>query len=151
MPSFNRRGFLQFLSAAGVAPFLPSMPVRAAAATAGASTSKALWAGIYAKSGSAAKFAGAARNMGLSSAAIQGVGARSVGVRLVAAGASNAVSQAAGRTPRVNAIKHVRDKLRDFDQALGVDVSRSDELVSGSGLADTPKGVGVVKDQAVND
>ncbi|MEP1585777.1 MAG: twin-arginine translocation signal domain-containing protein [Tateyamaria sp.] len=88
MPNFNRRGFLQFLSAAGVAPLLPGLPTPAVGAVNG-SVSKALWAGIYAKSGSAAKFVGVARNMGLSSAAIQGVGARSVGVRVALAAASN--------------------------------------------------------------
>jgi hypothetical protein len=145
MPSFSRRGFLQFLSAASAAPFLPALPVRAAAAGAGASTSKALWAGIYAKSGSAPKFAGIARNMGLSNAAVQGVGARSVGVRLAATAMGNSASQAtvrgaipASSSSSVNVIGQVREKLDAFDQALGLEQDSTERSVDHRAETDVP-------------
>lgn len=89
MPSFDRRKFMQLLGAASVAPFAPAMPVRAARAS--ASLSKALWAGIYAKSGSAENFVHVARGMGLSNSAIQGVSARSVGARIAFGAATQSV------------------------------------------------------------
>lgn len=126
MPNFNRRGFLQLLGAAGVAPLLPALPTRAMATTAGGSISKALWAGIYAKSGSVPKFAGVAQSMGLSNAAIQGVSARSVGVRVVLAAATNPIARTAvtGKaTMRANASSQsepwnaARNILRDVERA----------------------------------
>ena len=92
MPDLNRRGFLQIAGAASVVPLLPALPARVAANS--LSPAKALWAGIYAKSGSAAKFAGVAQGMGLPPAAISGVSARAVGVRAVV-GAINAPTLAA--------------------------------------------------------
>ena len=85
MPSLSRRGFLQVVGFTSLAPFLPSMPVRTAAASGGMSASKALWAGLYANAGSTTEFVGLAKNMGLSNKAIQGVSARSIGVRVALA------------------------------------------------------------------
>ena len=95
MPNLNRRSFLQVLGAVGFSPYLPSLPVGAAAAKGGAATSKALWASLYANSGSATEFVGVARNMGLSNAAIQGVGACSIGVRLTLAATTQKLTHAA--------------------------------------------------------
>ncbi len=137
MPSFNRRGFLQLISTAAVTPFLPAMPTRAVAATASGSTSKALWAGIYAKSGSASKFVGVARNMGLSNAAIQGVSARSVGVRIaLAAAAPSAPAQGTGNLSR-DIIRKIEDHLTtesDMEEGLVEDDSET-----ASDLPDTSK------------
>lgn len=127
MPSFNRRGFLQLLGAAGVTPLLPALPARAAVTTAGFSTSKALWAGIHAKSGSVSKFVSVARNMGLSGSAIQGVGTRSIGVRVAAAAVANPLPNvaSAGKASLPSAVsspterlKAARNILRDFERGL---------------------------------
>lgn len=125
MPNFNRRGFLQVLSAAGMAPLLPSLAGRAATAS-GVSHSKALWAGIYAKSGSASKFVGTARGMGLSTGAIQGIGARSVGVRIALAAATKPIARGAianqGALPQPTSssrrLDATRDVLRDLKRVL---------------------------------
>ena len=140
MPNFNRRGFLYLLSAAGVAPLMPALPARAAAATASGSVSKALWASIYAKSGSASKFVGVARNMGLSNAAIQGVSARSVGVRVAVAAAANPITHTAGshsakgpwQTKRLDMF---RDVVRDTESAISIE---ADEEVEVADLDATP-------------
>ncbi len=89
MPDFSRRGFFQLLGAASVAPLLPIAP-RAAVAGGSASASKALWASLYANSGSKAKFVHIAKGMGLSNSAIQGVSARTIGVRIALASAAEA-------------------------------------------------------------
>lgn len=121
MPRFNRRGFLQLASAAGVAPLLPALPSAVAAKAVGSSHAKALWAGIHAKSGSAAKFGTVARNMGLSNAAIQGVSAKSICVRVVIASTTNPVMPKIGvqraalvkrsvpKVQRSDALQRVRD------------------------------------------
>lgn len=51
MPTLNRRGFLQSLSAAGLVPFLPAMP--AVAAPVGHSSIQYVWASYYAKANNA--------------------------------------------------------------------------------------------------
>lgn len=101
MPSFNRRGFLQILGAASIAPLIPTVPMRAAATGAVPSTSKALWAGLYSNAGSTSKFVGIAKGKGLSNAAIQGVSARSIGVKIALASAPKALSDLAVRRPRL--------------------------------------------------
>jgi len=93
LPSFNRRGFLQLLGAAGVAPLVPAIPARAAALGGGISTSKALWASLHANAGSTGKFVILAKGMGLSNATIQGVSARSIGVKIALATAPNALTK----------------------------------------------------------
>ena len=95
MPSFNRRGFLQLASAAGVAPLLPALSAPAVAATAKGSISKALWTSLYAHSGSASKFVNVAQNMGLPNAAIQGVSARSIGVKVAMSAAAPTLQRSA--------------------------------------------------------
>ena len=47
MPTLNRRGFIQSLSAAGLVPFLPALP--AAAAPVGHSAIQYVWASYYAQ------------------------------------------------------------------------------------------------------
>ena len=94
MPSFNRRGFLQLLGVAGVAPLIPALPARAAATGGSVSTSKALWASLHATAGSTGKFVNLAKGMGLSNATIQGVSARSIGVKIALATAPNALTKA---------------------------------------------------------
>lgn len=90
MPDMNRRSFMQLFGAAGLTPMAPLAPLvqpapaRAALGASGSATSKALWTSLYAKAGSQAEFIGMSRNMGLSNAAIQGVSARSIGVRVAA-------------------------------------------------------------------
>jgi len=115
MPHLNRRRFLHLLSAAGMAPLLPALAPNAVASAAHASTSKALWAGLYANSGSASKFVRVARNMGLSNATIQGVGARSVGVKLAVSAAMHAPPQP---TSRPDLLKTTRKALADLKETL---------------------------------
>jgi hypothetical protein len=75
MPKFNRRHFLQILGAAGLAPALPAL--RAPAAVSGGAThAQMMWASMYARSGSAAKFASTAQTMGLSDVVARNVYAR---------------------------------------------------------------------------
>lgn len=113
MPQFNRRGFLQLLGAASAAPLLPALPARAGVA--GMSTSKALWAGIYAKSGSVSEFVGVARGLGLSNAAVQGVSARSVGVRVAVATTAQAGGAKAQSFEEVeDASRRVMDRLEQW-------------------------------------
>lgn len=71
--------------ATALAPFIPGFAAKTAASKGGLSASKALWSGIYANSGSMNEFVGVARTMGLSNSAIQGVGARSIGIRVALA------------------------------------------------------------------
>ena len=52
MPTLNRRGFLQSLSAAGVVPLLPALPA-AAAAPVGHSSIQYVWASYFAKANNA--------------------------------------------------------------------------------------------------
>lgn len=134
MPNFNRRGFLQLIGAAAATPLLPALPGRAAVA--GASHSKALWAGIYAKSGSVPQFLAVARGMGLSDAAIRGVGARSVGVRVSVAAMGQSISgssrvQAASSGEGLEGARAlVRDLLKepeeDIDTAVDKEVEAPD-------------------------
>jgi hypothetical protein len=107
MPKLNRRNFLQIVTAASVAPALPALPARAAVASQGAVHSKMLWASLSARAGSAAKFAGVARSMGLSTQTAQGVYANVARSQIVAA---HRVSRL-GRTPlsvRTNAPRVAR-------------------------------------------
>jgi len=127
MATFNRRGFLQILGAAGAAPFLPALPGRAVAGARGVSTSKALWAGIYAKSGSVPQFLKVARGMGLSDAAIRGVGARSVGVRVSVAAAGHAGPSA-------------RDVVRGIERVLRREDEGHSEEAKLASDAETPNG-----------
>lgn len=109
MPQLSRRSFLQFLGATGLAPVLPMVPAPATAAVANASNlaatgggaasaSRALWASLYANSGSTAEFVGVARNLGLSNSAIQGVSARSIGVRVALAATTDKLAQVGAET-----------------------------------------------------
>ena len=100
LSTINRRSFLQVLGAASLAPILPALPARAAVASGGASASKALWASLYANSGSMSEFMGVARNMGLSNTAIQGVSARSIGARAVLAASKEKLTSASMKTVR---------------------------------------------------
>ena len=154
MPSFNRRGFLQLLSAAGAAPLMPALPAGAVSASAKTSVSKALWSGIYAKSGSATKFVSVARNMGLPSSAIQGVSARSVGVRIAVVAAANPIGQSPGAghaslpstTPaNTEAMDSARNFVRDLRRSLSdsadgtvVVVDEDAETLGAAGVSDTP-------------
>lgn len=117
MPSLSRRGFLQFAGAASVTPLLPAIPSNAVAAPAGASVSQALWKGIYAKAGSAPKFVGVAQGMGLSGRAIQGVSARSIGVKLVVPTAAKTAAKAA--KPASAALGSVRPLMKSPISASG--------------------------------
>lgn len=93
MPRLNRRTLFQFLGAAGAAAALP-LPAAPRSAVAGSTaTSQALWASLYAKSGSATGFAKVAKGMGLSRQAALGVGSRVAGVQIVAGTAHSAVPQ----------------------------------------------------------
>ncbi|GEM_PF-4642455 len=101
LPDFSRRGFMKVLGAVGLTPLLPAIPAipaRAAMASGGVSASKALWASLYANAGSAGEFVNVARNMGLSNAAIQGVSARTIGVRMAVAASSETLASASART-----------------------------------------------------
>jgi hypothetical protein len=138
MPSFNRRGFLQLLGAAGLTPLLPSLPARAVATSASASTSKALWAGIYANSGSVPKFLSVARNMGLSNSAIQGVSARSVGVRVALTAATNPITKISGSSkttwssstsPQADPLNAARDIMHKVKRALPVETAETPTFV----------------------
>ena len=131
LPNFDRRGFMQMFGAAGLVPLMPALPATAVAATAPMPTSKALWAGIYSKAGSVPKFVDAARGMGLSNASIQGVSARTLGVRVSAAAAANQVSQVAG--PRSGAVgqpaklpKSPSEILRDIERRFTADLSEAE-------------------------
>jgi len=122
LPDLPRRGFLQLVGAAGLTPFLPAIPAKAAV-TSGASVSKALWAGMYANSGSTAGFVSMAKNMGLSNTAIQGISARSVGVRMSLVAAEKLTSAGAkplpSRASSKENISSVRDTIeRTFDRRI---------------------------------
>jgi len=122
VPDFSRRGFFQLLGAASVAPFLPTAS-RAALAGEAVSSSKALWTGLYANSGSTAKFVRVAQGMGLSNGAIQGVSARTIGVRIALATATEASVDAGAKTLRRSLAPrpdrtHVRRKIRGVVEHL---------------------------------
>jgi hypothetical protein len=134
VPSLNRRSFLQAVGAVGLTPLLPSIAGSGAGVAKGSvSASKALWASLYANSGSTAEFVGVARNIGLSNSAIQGVSARSVGVRLaVAASAETISAQSVKHAPpplSANSSKlNLRDQFkRGLDELLADD--RLEEVV----------------------
>ena len=115
MPKMNRRAMLRMIGAASLAPFLPALPARAAMHSApAASASKMLWAGIYAKSGSGARFARVAQGMGLPQASVRGVAARSIGVRLAASALRPSLARAMpttqGGTPLDGAIDALRKR-----------------------------------------
>lgn len=111
MVDVNRRGFLQILGATSVAPILPANAVKAAAAP--TSTSKALWASLYAKASSKAEFIGLSRNLGLSNAAIQGVSARSIGVRVMASAITNPVAATQIASPSPTDMPRLRINIKD--------------------------------------
>ena len=129
MPKFNRRGFLQFLGAAAAAPLLPSLPVRAAGGAAGFSTSKALWAGIHANAGSVPRFVKVAQRMGLSNRAIEGVSARSVGVRIALAAQPRPLTRAVPHPVRVatrpDGGTAPREIARRFERLLSSDAEKA--------------------------
>ncbi len=130
MPNLDRRGFLNLLGAASVTPLLPALPARAVAARAPLSASKALWAGIYGKSGSVPEFLKVARGMGLSNSAIQGVSARSIGVKVAVAAAqpvTGLATRTAPATRESDPIKHVKRVVRELDKLA------DDALVDGDG------------------
>ena len=102
---------------------LPAPPIRTASTAAGASVSKALWAGIYANSGSAAKFANVAQGMGLSQPAVQGVAARSVGVKIARTAATSASpffkrARPAMASKRAAVPNYNGQKLRNFAEKI---------------------------------
>jgi len=101
LSNINRRGFLQVVGAAGLAPFLPAMSTPTAVAGGGASASKALWASLYANSGSVSEFVAVAKNMGLSNTAIQGVSARSIGVRVALAASTETLTNVSANKARM--------------------------------------------------
>lgn len=97
MTTLNRRTFIQFLGGAALSPYLPTLPAAAVSNGASASTSKALWASLYANSASSTEFVSVARTMGLSNSAIQGVGARTIGVRLALAASTEKAAEVGAR------------------------------------------------------
>ena len=111
---------------------LPALPVRAASRVAGGSASKALWAGIYAKAGSGPKFVGVARGMGLSNAAIRGVGARSIGVHVAVSAVSNGAGSRAVLPARASGQSRLpelaRTILRDTRRAVPDDDTAQDAV-----------------------
>lgn len=126
MPDMNRRSFFQVLGAASLAPFLPALPAQPAAAASGASVSKALWSGIYAKSGSASGFVHTARGMGLPATAIEGVSAKSVGVRVLASGVQGSLSQT--KALRLKQVSQTHPHALDF--TVSEPVEREDSQIS---------------------
>ena len=153
MPNLDRRGFLRLSGAAGLVPFLPSVPARAVAATTNVPTSKALWAGIYAKSGSVPRFASVAGNMGLSNAAIQGVAARSVGVKIALSAAVNPITRAGNAVFRIEPVKADRlnntgNVLRDIENAV---LDEEIEATEGQERGAEPCGQSDAQDQPEKD
>lgn len=133
MPQFNRRGFLQLAGAASLAPVLPTLPARAAAASATISPAKALWAGIYAKAGSTGQFVEAARGLGLSQSAISGVSARTLGVRVAVRAVAQTMPPAhttslpAPMRAKPAALKRPCDVLRRIERVLTVEDQAENE------------------------
>lgn len=131
MTTLNRRTLLQVLGGAAMSPYLRALPATAASKGAGVSASKALWASLYANSGSSAEFVSVARTMGLSNAAIQGVGGRTIGVRLALAASTEKAAEISGRAlqprPSSNAgISKVRRRIeQSFKDILSTDTQAS--------------------------
>ena len=152
MPSFNRRGFLQLASAAGVAPLLPALPAPAVAATAKGSISKALWASLYAHSGSASKFVNVAQNMGLPNAAIQGVSARSIGVKVAMSAAAPTLQRSAVASQTAPPNKQLGDVL-EAPRKLMQQVNKSVQSKAGNpqGLTHQDTDLSETRDGVDND
>lgn len=116
MAELNRRNFLHLLGAAGFTPVVSSLPIQAASTGSTMSSSKALWASIYAKSDSKAEFISFTRSLGLSNTAIQGVSARSIGVKVTASSIAQPIPQTTmpnHTRPSSNGLKRVRAKMKD--------------------------------------
>lgn len=123
MPKLNRRNFLQFASAAGLAPALPGLAATAApaaAAPAGASSAQMLWASIYARAGTAAGFGQVAGSMGLPPAAAAGVAGQVVQHQALTASVASRVLQ----TPRPGAISPLTSGGPDGPNRLGAQLRR---------------------------
>ncbi|MEO9517804.1 MAG: hypothetical protein ABJH45_09605 [Paracoccaceae bacterium] len=154
MPDFNRRGFLQLAGAAGITPLLPALPMRAVAATTSASTSKALWAGIYTKSGSVPKFVEAARGMGLSNTAIQGVSARSAGIKIALSTATSPITRMHATTraslpSQAKGLKADRNLLRNLEGRLPFETDETNvEALQGTETQASETGPKVAQDSA---
>ena len=99
MPKLNRRNFLQFISAAGVAPAIPALP--ASAAPAGMTSSQMLWASMLSRPGTARNAAGLARTMGISTSTVQGIHAKLIQSHLLAGHGASTLGHIArsGGTP----------------------------------------------------
>lgn len=128
----KRRRFLQVLAAFGAAPLLPALPAMpASAATSGtvsaSAASKALWAGLHANAASSSKFVSIARTMGLSNTAIQGVAARTVGVRLpISALARKIAARTTPNTQRTD-LMGLREKMK---QLIAESLNEDDDAAS---------------------
>ena len=119
MPELNRRRFLQVVSAAGLAPAIPALPVHAAAAPRAATTAQMLWASMYARAGSAQNAVGIARSLGVRGAAAQGVYTQ-------LAHSSALAAQGATRLGRVAASRSAPVRMSPVRQAPNPRSSRLD-------------------------
>lgn len=116
MPQLNRRRFLQAVSAAGLVPMIPALPVSAAAAPAGATSAQMLWASLYARAGNAQNAAGLARAMGIPMKSAQGIYAKLVQSNIVAANGATSLGHVARSRPSVLATpKPVESRTIKFD------------------------------------
>lgn len=100
MPALNRRRFLQFASAAGLAPMIPTLPARAAVASGAATSSQMLWASLIARAGNAKSATDLASAMGIPQKSAQGIFAKLAEKKIVAAN----LSQTLGHTGRPNGL-----------------------------------------------
>ena len=119
VPELNRRRFLQSVSAASLLPVLPTLPAAAATAPGAATSAQMLWAGIHAKSGSAAGFASVARTMGISNQAALGVQAKLVHSNVLAARSLSRVARPVATPPKPRRFARStksRDLRADFER-----------------------------------
>lgn len=120
MPKIGRRSFLKYSAAAAASPLLPALPAREAiAGQSGMSASKALWASLYANSGTASNFVKTAQSMGLSNSAIQGVSARSIGVKLALSTQTNQLAAQGVRSAQSS------NRLRSFKFSDRIDLKKA--------------------------
>ena len=121
MTQLNRRRLFQVIGAAGLAPALSAFPARAAVSGT-ATSAQMLWASLYAQAGSGQQFVALARNFGISPNAAQGVYAKILGSRVLAAQGMRAMAPAAHPVPAVVHAKPSATSL--WRRSLGVEVEK---------------------------
>jgi hypothetical protein len=132
MPELNRRRFLQVVSAAGLAPVMPALPVSAAAPR-GVTTAQMLWASMHARAGSVQNAVGVARSMGIHSTAARGIYTKLAHSGAMAAHGASHLGRVAHARPApvrpapTGQAPHARSFQVDMDRVLGRDLENTPE------------------------